>query len=180
MTDIQIINHGVCFDFLSKHFLTNLQKWVLVLSFFGKKIADSSSLPSFDDYISSVLHTIINRCQSLCLQGFEYAYPHVYFYLFWLSNQKGKLLDHALSDICQENAKFYLHYGGKLKSTVVCTSFRRSPITQSGLKIPNNLKILQSDAPDRVFNVMKEKVETYYTEPDDITHTDKDFSDVEL
>ena len=72
---------------------------------------------------------------------------------------------------------FYLDYGGKLESTVVCTSFRRSPIPQGGLKMPINLKILQSDAPDRVFNIMKEKVETYYT---DIIHTDKDFSDIEL
>ena len=120
-----------------------------MLSFFVKKIANSRCLPSFDDYISSVLDMIIKRCQPLYLQGSEYPCPHVYLYLLVVKS-KGKItgsfivrhLPREISRFC----KFYVGWRTRL-----C-------IPQGGLEIPINLKILQSYVPDRVFDIMKEKV----------------------
>ena len=67
-----------------------------------------------------------------------------------------------------------------MEAFVSSIAFRRSPIAQGGLEIPIVLKIFKSKAPDRIFNIMKEKVNSYYTEPDQIQFNNLDFSDIDI
>ena len=73
----------------------------------------------------------------------------------------------------------YYDYGGE-KAFISSIAFKRSSILQGGLEISIVLKIFESEAPDRIFDSMKEKVNSYYTELDQIQLNDKGFSDIDI
>ena len=64
---------------------------------------------------------------------------------------------------------YFLSYGGSLEARVRDIKPRRSPIPRGGLEIPIILIVKKESADNKVFAKMKELVEEFYVEPENIT-----------
>ena len=63
---------------------------------------------------------------------------------------------------------YFLNYGGCLEGRVRSPRYRQSPIHSGGLEIQIRLIVKRHDADPRVFQKMKNLIEEYYMEPDNI------------
>lgn len=63
---------------------------------------------------------------------------------------------------------YFLNYGGALEGRVRDRKYRASPIPSGGIEVPITLVVLLHKAGQRVFLKMKDLLQEYYVEPEDV------------